>query len=149
FLHHPNPQLDSTALIELQPVPGTAMLSDDIAAQVLVEVRGGDPAFFFHVLVESIEYLRRLRWPGLRLDLQVPCPGQREDGNACTRTFSLDDLRRRRAGNRVVTECVTCGTVHDTARLLTGFAGVAEGLAAAPATVDETTVIRHLEDLAH
>src|SRR5262249_19335693 len=116
----------------------------DVAAQVMVEVRGADPAFFFHVIVESIENLRRQRWPGLSLDLQVPCPGHLDEGNPCAQTFSLADLRRRRAGNRIVTECVTCGTVYDTTELLTGFSGVAEGLS----SVDEPTILRHLEDLA-
>ena len=152
FLHHPNPQLDSTALIELLQAPGAAIRSDDVAAQLMVEVRGADPAFFFHVLVESVETLRRQCWPGLDLDLRVPCPGRRididRDGSPCTQLFSLADLRRRRANGRTRTECVTCNTEHDTAELLTGFAGVAEGLSPAAAPVDEAAVTTHLEDLA-
>lgn len=152
FLHHPNPQLDSTALIELQQAPGAAIRGDDVAAQLMVEVRGADPAFFFHVLVESVETLRRQCWPGLDLDLRVPCPGRRHDTGPCTNLFSLADLRRRRAGGKTQTECVTCNTVHDTAWLLTGFAGVAEGLSPARgpsgAPVDEVAITTHLEDLA-
>jgi hypothetical protein len=114
----------------------------------MVEVRGPDPAFFFHVLVESIDNLRRQRWPGLSLDLDVPCPGRLEDATSCTNMFSLAVLRRRRADGRLRTECQTCTTDHDTAELLTGFAGVVEGLVPPPATLNEAAVIRHLEDLA-
>ncbi|MEJ3742634.1 COR domain-containing protein [Actinomycetes bacterium KLBMP 9797] len=63
FLRHPVSAYASEALIEL-----------DGERRLLIEVRAPSPNMFFSVLVDSVEHLLRLRWPGLRYRLVVPCP---------------------------------------------------------------------------
>ena len=85
FLRHPIDAYNSEALLEL--------VRDD---QLALEVRAPSPDLFFNVLRDSIEDLITRRWPGLKYQLFIPCPGLADDGAPCPGQFRLDGLLRVR-----------------------------------------------------
>ena len=58
---------------------------------VRLSVRGPAPQNFFALLKDGLELTLR-RFPGLRIDCKVPCPGH--DGFPCSHEFDLAHLRR-------------------------------------------------------
>ncbi|MGH9840505.1 MAG: COR domain-containing protein [Blastocatellia bacterium] len=54
-------------------------------------VRGPAPQNFFALLRDGLEYTLQ-RFPGLRIERKVPCPGH--DGEACSHEFDLQHLER-------------------------------------------------------
>jgi internalin A len=112
FLRHWKNEQEAEALIELR---------GDF--EVAIEVRAPAPDYFFSVLIESLEYLLTVRWPGLRYDLLVPCPAIDPDGLPCRGEFKLRNLQRRRIRGRPMVNCQECDADHDVERLLTGFPG--------------------------
>lgn len=107
FLRHPVSAYASEALIEMES-----------ERRLLVEVRAPSPDMFFNVLVDSIEHLLRLRWPGLRYQLLVPCTTP-----SCTGEFPLDGLLRRLQAMRNTRDCLECDREFNIPELLTGFPG--------------------------
>ncbi|MEV4639071.1 COR domain-containing protein [Actinoplanes sp. NPDC049548] len=105
FLRHPVSAYGSEALIEL---------STD--RRLAVEVRAPSPDMFFNVIVDSIEHLLRLRWPGLQYQFTVPCPTPE-----CPGEFPLDGLVRRRVQGKLSRDCLECDGEFDISEMLTGF----------------------------
>jgi internalin A len=116
FLRHPIAVYASEALIELK--------TDQ---ELTLEVRAPSPDLYFNVLRDSIEDLLRRRWPGLRYELQVPCPTV-QDSVPCSGMFPLDGLMALRERDRNEHDCLKCQTTHDVGRLLTGFSTQTEPL---------------------
>jgi hypothetical protein len=110
FLRHPIKKYASEAMLEL--------ITD---SRLAIDVRAPSPAFFFNVLLDSVEALIRLRWPGLRYVLYVPCPGAK-DGAACEGLFRLEGLLRYQERGGVIQNCLSCNSDYDVSILLTGFA---------------------------
>jgi internalin A len=113
FLRHPIPAYASEALLELRT-----------ETRLTLEVRAPSPDLFFNVLRDGVEHMIRRRWPGLRYELYVPCPGRTESGVdiSCDEVFRMDGLLglRQRGDHRHT--CLRCFTNHDISGLLTGFA---------------------------
>jgi hypothetical protein len=111
FLRHPIAAYNSEALLEL--------VRDD---EMTLEVRAPSPDLYFNVLRDSIEDLITRRWPGLRYQLFVPCPGTMLDGAPCPGQFCLDGLLKVRENGRTsLYPCADCGELYEISRLLTGF----------------------------
>ncbi len=58
---------------------------------ISLSVRGPAPQNFFALLRDGLEYTLR-RFPGLRIERKIPCPGH--DGEACAHEFDLAHLER-------------------------------------------------------
>ncbi|WP_305790188.1 COR domain-containing protein [Symbioplanes lichenis] len=108
FLRNPISAYASEALIEL-----------DSDRRLLIEVRAPSPDMFFNVIIDSVQLLLHLRWPGLHYSLVIPCPTA-----GCTGEFPLDNLLRRRRNQRSRRDCMECDGEFDIAELLTGFSAV-------------------------
>src|SRR5215475_13066874 len=104
------PQYESQALIVL-----------DSPRRLRLTVRGPSPDHFFGVLRDSVEYLIVQRWPGLRYEFYVPCPGVAEDSGPCSGRFRLPALLRGRERGVATITCQECLHDRDIAELLTGF----------------------------
>jgi hypothetical protein len=99
---------------------------------------------YFNVLRDSIEDLVTQRWPGLKYQLFVPCPGTAPDGARCPGQFRLDGLLRVRENARTnVYPCADCGDLYEIAMLLTGFTAPA-----APLAVEIEQVHEQLSEIA-
>ena len=58
------------------------------------------------------------------MNLLVPCPGTKRNGDDCDYRFGLEDLQGLREKTRSMTiRCVRCRQVQDVALLLTGLRG--------------------------
>jgi internalin A len=110
FLRHPTLKYASEALFELR---------ND--RELLVEVRAPSPDMFFNVLRDSLELLILHRWPGLKYQLFIPCPGTHPNGMPCDSLFPIDGLMRRRETGASGQNCLHCDGEYDVAELLTGF----------------------------
>lgn len=121
FLRHPIDAYHSEALLEL--------LRDN---ELSLEVRAPSPDLYFNVLRDSIEDLIRLRWPGLRYRLYVPCPTTMARAERCPGQFALDGLLRIREGGKASSvSCMDCGELYEISELLTGFGAPGQSLAVA------------------
>jgi internalin A len=119
FLRHPVDAYRSEALLEL--------VRDDELALV---VRAPSPDLYFNVLRDSIEDLITHRWPGLKYQLFIPCPGFVRDGTPCPGQFRLDGLLRVRETSRTNHyPCPDCGKLYEISQLLTGFTAPTQPLA--------------------
>jgi Leucine-rich repeat (LRR) protein len=58
---------------------------------IKLTARGSIPHSFFALLVDGLEVTLR-RFPGLRINRKIPCPGH--EGEACTHEFELTNLQR-------------------------------------------------------
>jgi internalin A len=103
FLKHPNRSHASQALIEVHD-----------RTHLVVEVRAASPDYFFHVIRDSVDYLMQ-RWPALRYEQLVPCPGR------CSGRFKLDKLIDCRERDVPTVQCPECLDTVEVAELLTGF----------------------------
>jgi internalin A len=120
FLRHPVDAYRSEALLEL--------LRDN---ELALEVRAPSPDLYFNVLRDSIEDLITRRWPGLKYQLFIPCPGFAARGAPCPGQFRLDGLLRVRETSRASDyPCPDCGNLYEISQLLTGFTAPPQPLAA-------------------
>ena len=71
---------------------------------LLLTVRGPHPQNFFALLRDGLE-LTLARFPGLRIDRMIPCPGH--NGRACSHEFAYEQLLKRleRTPPREMIEC--------------------------------------------
>jgi internalin A len=111
FLRHPIATYASEALIELHS-----------STELLVEVHAPTPELFFNVLRYSIEDLITHRWPGLKYQLLIPCPGEFPQGTPCTGLFPLAGVMKRRELGKSHFSCQECAEDYEVSLLLTGFA---------------------------
>lgn len=93
------------------------LLSDGM---LRLEVRAPSPDLFFSLMCDSIEYLIKNRWSGLRYEMLIPCP-QRILGNPCSGLFNHSSVRRFRELQKPHIDCHVCAQPQEVARLLTGF----------------------------
>lgn len=85
-----------------------------------IEVRGESPSHFMSLLQDSLEYLIKKRWPGLKYALKVPCPNL-EDGDQCAGIFALEKLKKARSKGLDALRCLECLEEQPISLLLTGF----------------------------
>jgi internalin A len=104
LLRHPDYGTDG--LFELMD-PTTLCLS----------VRGEASGFFFDILRDTLEHLCRVRWPGLKYSLSIPCPA----AVPCSGRFPLRSLERLREERERSIRCLECLEIFDIHQLLTGF----------------------------
>jgi hypothetical protein len=132
-----HPQYGSEGLITLPKL-----------TKVELTVRGNSPAYFFHVLRDTLEDLFQRRWPGLEYQLMVPCSTIVSEGTRCPGTFALKALERFQLRERETIVCQECVEDQSVAELLTGFPSAAEGaIERLDRVVDSLATLDHITPL--
>lgn len=110
-----------------------------------LEVRGPFPQEFFSLLKDGLDLTLR-RYPGLKIERRIPCPGH--NGETCTHEFDYDNLwdRLDRRPDKPMIECPVSESLEevDVRELLFGLH---------PSTMDrvveDVRVLREQNDLTH
>ena len=90
-------------------------------------VRGPFPFTFMPLLRDGFFATVERRYPGLKIEKKVPCPGKRRDGTPCTHEFALEELEGLIAPEHPEDEpilrhrCIQCRTDHRVQDLLCGL----------------------------
>src|SRR6185436_4086158 len=85
---------------------------------VTLSVRGPNPQNFFALLLDGLE-LTLARYPGLRIERYIPCPGHK--GKLCDHLFRYEQLLKRLEYGKYTTECPESLEEVDVRQLLFGL----------------------------